>query len=156
MAFKRSSVRFRSAPPVLHDLRNFSKKNRDTGCPCFLGVIVNIASVQTWVRIDLFAGRRRFAAIRIAQNLQRSLLDLPNAFSRHGKHLTELFQRVIAFFLNAETLPEDSFLAWRQNGQRFSHFSAQDALQRLILRQRLYAVFDEIAEFIPVFPDRRL
>src|SRR6266498_2099397 len=67
--------------------------------------------IQGWISSHRFATwRQRLSPLRIAQNLQRPLLDLPNTLARNRKHLAEFLESVIALFLDTEAFTQHGFL----------------------------------------------
>src|SRR5665213_1211489 len=103
--------------------------------------------------IELLIPQRRFqkrpqpmAPARVPQFPQRLCLDLPDALARHREALADLFERVFAAVLQAETHLDDLLFARAQRLEHFRRLLAQVQIDHR-LRGRYHApVHDEVAQ----------
>src|SRR5438552_18156287 len=92
---------------------------------------------------------------RMAEFTERLGLDLPNPLAGNGEPLSDLFERVLALFADAEAQTKDLLLLRRQRGQRALDLRGEVLPQQGVVRRAGRLVLEEVAE-LAVLTDRRL
>src|SRR5206468_12592609 len=92
---------------------------------------------------------------RMAKLTERFGLDLTNPLAGNGEPLSDLFERVLALFADAEAQTKDLLLLRRQRGQRALDLRGEVLPQQCVVRRAGRLVLEEVAE-LAVLADRRL
>ena len=88
----------------------------DKGTACRALVYYRRARGVTGLHLVVFRrADKRFSPVRIAQDLQRLLLDLANTLARYREHVAKLLEGVIALLFDAEALAQNGFLPRREH-----------------------------------------